>query len=94
MIVANMNWQNISITAKSKEKINKNIGEVLKKNRLLASMSQAEVSKIIGVTYQQYQKYELSKNKMNLHSFLAYCAAIQKDPAKVITDIWETILEE
>ncbi len=49
----------------SKIPSSKEIGDRLRKFRLLAGWSQERLSELIGVSPQQFQKYETGKNMMN-----------------------------
>lgn len=49
-----------------KENVSYYIGENLRRVRLLRGMSQKEVAKKLETTYQQIQKYEQGKNKLNV----------------------------
>jgi len=45
----------------------KNIGEVIKKYRLAANMSQMALAEKIGISYQQLQKYEKGINNISVY---------------------------
>ena len=47
---------------------NKQIGANLKRLRLLAGLSQKQISGILGITYQQVQKYETGKSRLSIMS--------------------------
>lgn len=45
----------------------KNIGEIIKKYRLAANMSQMALAEKIGISYQQLQKYEKGINNISVY---------------------------
>lgn len=47
-------------------KTDKQIGENLRHLRLLVGLSQKQISEILGITYQQVQKYEAGKNRLSI----------------------------
>ncbi|MCP4366559.1 MAG: helix-turn-helix transcriptional regulator [Deltaproteobacteria bacterium] len=48
----------------NENEIDKHIGKRIRSMRLLRGLSQVQLSKNTGVTYQQIQKYETGKNRM------------------------------
>ena len=55
-------------------KYNENIiGQRLKIRRKLMHMTQKELANIVGVTFQQIQKYEAGINKISLQLLLKFC---------------------
>lgn len=51
------------------EKIGERLKGIRKKNRL----TQADLAQILGVSFQQFQKYENGKNRMSFGSAIALC---------------------
>jgi transcriptional regulator with XRE-family HTH domain len=49
----------------SSELIDAYVGSRIKSRRIIVSMSQTELGKILGVTFQQVQKYECGKNRVS-----------------------------
>ena len=47
----------------------KTIGEIIKKYRLAANLSQMSLAEKIGISYQQLQKYEKGINNISLYRF-------------------------
>lgn len=64
----------------------KNVGAWLKTQRLLKKQTQTEIAEIIGVTFQQIQKYEKAKNKINLDFFVKLCDYFKVDTGLVISN--------
>lgn len=55
--------------------IDKHVGERLRNKRLEAGLSQEELGKAVGLTFQQIQKYERAYNRVSaskLHDFAKY----------------------
>lgn len=52
------------------------IGERIKKRRKELKMSQEELAEILGVTYQQVQKYENGTNKLNVENIQTVADAL------------------
>lgn len=50
----------------NEKEISKIIGMVIRKKRYLKGMTQSEVAKEAGCTFQQIQKYENAKNRISL----------------------------
>src|SRR3954452_2912482 len=53
--------------------LGKSIASKIKAARVEAGMSQEELGKHLGVTFQQIQKYEKGVNRITLDRNLAYC---------------------
>lgn len=53
---------------KRRIKTNKEIGERIKKRRRELGISQEKLSEVLGVTYQQVQRYENGTNSLNLEN--------------------------
>jgi transcriptional regulator with XRE-family HTH domain len=51
---------------RSATEIDKKVGENLCKFRLLRGMSQEQLAEAVGVTFQQIQKYEKSRNRISV----------------------------
>lgn len=52
------------------------IGEKIKKRRSALKLSQQELADILGVTYQQVQRYENGKNKLNVENIQVIADAL------------------
>ncbi len=46
---------------------NKNLGQILRQRQTLLGLSQRTVANFIGVTHQQYQKYEIGENTVSAY---------------------------
>lgn len=59
--------------------INKYVGERIYSLRLAQGISRQQLSKIIGVTHQQLQKYEKGTNRISVGRLLLIAKALSKD---------------
>ena len=59
--------------------IDRHIGRRLRTRRMILRMSQTELGKVVGVTFQQLQKYEKGTNRLRA-STLQKLAAVMKVP--------------
>ena len=56
---------------------NQNIGAIIRQKRLLMGLSQKNVAKKIGVSFQQVQKYESGQTGISVYKFKQICGAMQ-----------------
>ena len=56
------------------------IGLLIRQARIERGVSQEELSKSLGVTFQQVQKYEKGTNRISLNRFIPLCKALNKSP--------------
>ena len=61
-----------------------NFTKELKKARLNAFLSQAKVAESLGVTPQQYQKYESGKNRISIKMLMSFCLYLNIDIIKFL----------
>ncbi|KAF0096439.1 MAG: XRE family transcriptional regulator [Puniceicoccaceae bacterium 5H] len=59
------------------ETINQEVGQRLRRMRLMCGLSQEEAGAILGVTFQQFQKYESGANRISAASLVGFCREIQ-----------------
>ena len=55
------------------QELNKSIGINLRRARLSRGMSQVDVGNILGVTFQQLQKYEKGHNRISAAKLVTFC---------------------
>lgn len=76
----------------------KNIGEIIKKYRLAANMSQMALAEKIGISYQQLQKYEKGINNISVYRLEQIAEALKipissfletEEPERIAEDIGE-----
>jgi len=61
--------------------LNKNIGQKLWKFRLYKKMSRAKLAQIIGISQQQYEKYEKGKNRISAATLAVIMHHLQIHPS-------------
>ena len=64
----------------------RNVGAWLRNQRQLKKKTQTEIAEVIGVTFQQIQKYEKSVNKLNFYFFVELCNYFQVDTGLIISN--------
>ena len=57
--------------------INQNIGAIIKARRVQLGFSQQALAALIGVTFQQVQKYEKGNNALNATKLLEFAKALK-----------------
>ena len=67
------------------------IGKKLEDSRTMAEMIMGKISKHLGISYQQYRKYELGENRIPLDKFILFCDAIDENCGNVLNNIKERI---
>jgi transcriptional regulator with XRE-family HTH domain len=63
------------------------IGQRLRDMRQLAGMSQSEVGAMIGVSFQQIQKYEAGKNRISVAAMIFIADRFKVSPASILKGI-------
>lgn len=63
------------------------VGRVLKRRRAAAELTQKNVADRMGVSFQQFQKYETGVNRMTVRRLIDFCAAIDAPPVAVLAEI-------
>ena len=63
------------------------IGQKVRSLRKLKGMNQNDFAKLIGVTFQQLQKYELATNRISCSRLVVIAEALGVDPAIFYEDI-------
>jgi transcriptional regulator with XRE-family HTH domain len=61
--------------------VDEHVGTRLKLHRTLAGMSQTELGKAVGVTFQQVQKYENGRNRVSAGHLYGFAQALDCAPA-------------
>ncbi len=74
---------------KKKVTTSKDIGERIKERRKELKISQEELAEILGVTYQQVQRYENGTNKLNVENVQIIAGALSA-PLSYFFEIYET----
>lgn len=73
--------------------INKNIGAIIKARRVELGLSQQALANIIGVTFQQVQKYEKGSNSLNATRLVDFANAL-KIPVATFFEQQNTIVSD
>jgi transcriptional regulator with XRE-family HTH domain len=59
-------------------------GEVLRQARISRGVSQTDLGRAIGITFQQVQKYERGANRVSISTLLRIAAALDVSPVDLI----------
>lgn len=65
--------------------IDKQIGSTIRIFRGTRGISQIQLGKQLGISFQQVQKYENSSNRLSVSRFLRICETLEIDPAEFIS---------
>lgn len=71
---------------KSKE-IDVVLGNLIKRHRKAAGLSQAELGQSAGITFQQIQKYESGQNRVSVSRLFQLAETLGLEPAAVVTEV-------
>lgn len=63
----------------------RNLGSLIKRSRQERGMTQRDVGRILGVSYQQIMKYESGVNRLSAHQLIALVDALEIDPSDVLS---------
>lgn len=69
------------------KRIDKLTGEAIRRNRKAVGLSQADLGKAAGVTFQQIQKYELGQNRVSVSRLFQLASTLGVDPAALVTEV-------
>lgn len=70
------------------------VSEKLRKMRLSKSMSQKQLASLIGLSYQQIQKYETGSSRVSMGRLVQICEALGYNPIELITTISGATIKE
>lgn len=71
---------------KRSTEFDKQIGKKILKLRLAMGLSRDDVAKDVGVTHQQFTKYESGMNRISVGRFLKIAKALKTDPSYFYSD--------
>ncbi len=71
---------------KKPEPVDVAVGNRVKQLRRLRKISQTELAEMIGVTFQQVQKYESGHNRISISRFVMICGALNQHPSFFFDD--------
>lgn len=60
------------------------IGKALRAARVARGLSQTALGEILGVTFQQSQKFESGKNRLSVSALIVICNALKISPMEII----------
>lgn len=65
------------------------IGSRIKKIRKMVNLSQSAVAEVLGITFQQMQKYEQGTNRVGVHALLEMCKIFKCQPMDILSAVWD-----
>ena len=68
-------------------KINKNVGQRVKERRISLGLSRAEVAKMVGISQQQFEKYEKGLNRISAGMLAAIAQHFEVEPGYFFDEI-------
>lgn len=71
------------------EKEYEHLGRDLREIRVKKGMSQAALAEVIGVTFQQVQKYEKGENRIPVVQLVRACVALKYPLQKLVDGVFE-----
>ncbi|RAX42600.1 helix-turn-helix domain-containing protein [Rhizobium tropici] len=60
------------------------IGSRIRAIRVIRSMSQTELAEVLGITFQQIQKYEKGTNRVAASTLIIICQALRVSPLEIL----------
>lgn len=75
------------MTTFSSKEIDMLLGNVIKEHRKAAGLSQSELGRAAGVTFQQIQKYECGQNRVSVSRLFQLAAPLGVDPAALVAEV-------
>lgn len=70
-----------------RQAIDEMIGSRLRERRKVLGLSQSAVGDVIGVTYQQVQKYERGNNRLSVGTLIDLCAYLEVPVSYFLEDL-------
>lgn len=67
--------------------LDQQIGTLIRQYRRDRDLTQSDIGKGLGITFQQVQKYEAGTNRISLTTFLRLCKFLKIEPAAVINKL-------
>lgn len=63
------------------------LAQFIRRHRIISGVSQAQLARRLGITFQQVQKYERGTNRIHFGRFLEICDALGASPQDVIEEV-------
>ncbi|PWR01157.1 transcriptional regulator [Meridianimarinicoccus roseus] len=73
------------------KRIDKLTGEAIRRYRKAAGLSQADLGRAAGVTFQQIQKYELGQNRVSISRLFQLAGTLGVDPSALVADVQRAV---
>jgi len=72
-------------------RIDRVTGEVIKRHRKAAGLSQADLGRAAGVTFQQIQKYECGQNRVSVSRLFQLAGSLGVDPSDLVAEVQRVV---
>lgn len=79
------------MTTLSSKEIDVILGDFIRQHRRAAGLSQSELGRAAGISFQQIQKYECGQNRISVSRLFQLVAALGLDPAEIVTEVQRAI---
>ena len=76
-----------SVQSSGEVEINAEVGHRIRQARVTAQLSQSALGHLIGVTFQQVQKYERGTNRVSIATLLAVCRSLDLNPSDILAGL-------
>jgi transcriptional regulator with XRE-family HTH domain len=80
----------VRVTTRSAEPINRYFGDRLRARRIMMKMSQGDLGKLLGVSFQQVQKYEKGANRLTAAMMVRVAEILEIDVGYFYDEIPKT----
>ncbi|MEM1065289.1 MAG: helix-turn-helix transcriptional regulator [Pseudomonadota bacterium] len=67
------------------------MGEIIRLHRKAAGMSQADLGRSAGISFQQIQKYEAGQNRVSVHRLFGLADALGQEPAELMQQLQNSV---
>lgn len=78
-----------SVAPRQPHRIDHLLAQRMRDARVSADVSQQELARRVGISFQQLQKYERGINRLSVSRFLRLCDALGADPKSLLTGLVE-----
>lgn len=74
----------MSHTTKLTAEMDRAIGQAIKAARIAQGISQTELASVLGVSFQQQQKFESGRNRVNASALVLMCKRLKISPMDIL----------
>mgnify|MGYP006279700201 CR=1 FL=1 len=74
--------------------VDRAMGRTLRTFRKAAGLSQAELGRAAGISFQQIQKYETGHNRLSISRLFQLADTMRVDPVELLVDVQRSIRDE